>query len=567
MDELTRWKDRVRQPGVREWTAVIAFALAAFQLVLDFRIVNPVAIDWIFSFGSDTAQYYLAFAYYRNAAWHFPLTDMETMLHPVGASFMLADGLPLGAIPLKAINWALPRDFQFYGAWLLSSVVLSAVFAKVVLERLLKSRALIWAGIAVITLAPPFVARFAHCHLAAHWMLLASFWTVMEDRGLPKWRIWLLSAASLFVQPYLFVLVSGILTGAFFRHRRERIRLAAPAAIWLLLVALAAWVLGYFELRQSTSAYTDGLFADFFALFGAMGTSSVVPDLPAGEVYARVWNGKAEGFAYLGLGGILLFIALVTLLGAAIWPRRAAPPLHPTWLVLGLLSLAFALLAISPSPVVLGHKYEGIPPLMRALEPFFVRLRSAGRFIWPLFYYVLLFGLQAAEHWLARVHFRFAVPAGALLLLTAQAADVGPWLAKKGRTRALTHPERVPEIPPTLRARYSRATRFLVFDPPIERVYETPADPWRQRDPWRKREGYYPLALFGARRGLVTNTDFKATARLTQEQEAAVTRYATDLRGKPVPADVMLVTPEDVYGTLPAGSGSAGSTPPRRAAD
>jgi hypothetical protein len=102
------------------------FALAAFQLVLDFKILPPAAIDWIFAFSYDTAQYYLAFAYYRNAAWHFPLTDMETMLHPVGASFTLADGIPLLAIPLKTVSWALPADFQFYGAWLFSCVVGSA---------------------------------------------------------------------------------------------------------------------------------------------------------------------------------------------------------------------------------------------------------------------------------------------------------------------------------------------------------------------------------------------------------------------------------------------------------
>jgi hypothetical protein len=73
----------ILRPRVRDWLLLLVAAFAAFELVLDFRILPPTAIDWIFSFGFDTAQYYLAFAYYRNSAWHFPLTDMETMLHPV----------------------------------------------------------------------------------------------------------------------------------------------------------------------------------------------------------------------------------------------------------------------------------------------------------------------------------------------------------------------------------------------------------------------------------------------------------------------------------------------------
>lgn len=540
---LARAREWLRRPRVREWLAVVAFALAAFELVLDFRIVRPTAIDWIFSFAGDTTQYYLAFAYYRNADWHFPLTNMETMLHPVGASFMLADGIPLVAIPLKALRSILPRDFQFYGAWLLGCVVLLAVYAKLVLERLLTSRPLIWAGIVVITLAPPFVARFLHCHLASHWMLLASFLAVMDERGLPKRRIWGLSTASLFIQPYLFVMVSGILAGAFWVHRREGRRLLAPAFVWLVLVGLSAWVLGYFGLGRTVAGNPDALFADAASLFSAMGTSSIVPDLPFRELFGRVAQGRAEGYAYLGLGGVLLFVALVTALVTRLVSAPLAPRLHPAWVVLAPGVLAMAVFAVSPSPIVFGHRYDGIPALTELVAPFTGRLRSTGRFVWPLFYFVLVFGLQAAEQWLARVRVPRAAWAGALLLVGAQAGDIGPWLVRKGKVEALTHPPRLERIPASVRSRFSKKTRYLVFDPPLERRYRG------QPDPWHKRDGYYPIAVFGARKRLTTNTDFRASSRLTDETRDAVARYTSRLKKGPLPPDVVVVTPADFYGT------------------
>jgi hypothetical protein len=554
--ELVRWVKTWRLPG---WLGLTLVSVFAFQLVLDFRILPPTAIDWIFSFHSDTAQYYLAFAYYRNSAWHFPLTHLDTMLYPVGASFMQADGIPLLAIPLKLVSAILPVDFQFYGAWLFSCIALTAVFAKLLLERLLTSRALIWAGTLLIALAPPLVARFGHCHLAAHWLLLAAFWTVMETRALPVKRIWLFSTLAFFVQPYLFAIVSGVLVTAFWVHRRERRRLLVGAFVWLVAILLSAWVLGYFALGRSDAGQGNNLHADLTALFSSMGTSTIVPALPMAGEFRRVWHGKAEGYAYLGLGGILLFVLLLAQLFASRFSKRGLARLHPSWVVLGVASLALAAFAISPSPNLLGHRFGGIAFLTELIDPVTARLRSAGRFIWPLYYFVLLFGLQALENWLDRLELRRATWASALVLLGFQAADIGPWLVGRGQRAALVNPLPLEVLPEVVRSRYSKATRTLVFDPPIQRMF------CRGRgDEWQDRSAYYPLALFGARNDLRVNTDFRASSRLTWKEIEAVCAFAEKTRqASPPSPDVMVVTPADAK--LIAAAAEARATAAREA--
>jgi hypothetical protein len=526
------------RPSVRDACVVLFLALAAFELVLDFKILSPTALDWIFAFDADTSQYYLAFAYYRNAAWHLPLTDMETMLHPIGASFTLADGIPLLAIPLKAIRWALPADFQYFGVWLFSCVFLSAFFAKLVVSRLVNSAALQWAGTLLIALAPPFVVRFGHCHLAAQWLILAAFWTALDANSLPKWRIWAFSTMSLFVQPYLFVMVSGLLAGNFWFHRGNRRQLLIGGGIWLVLLAVAAWLLGYFGLRESTAPQSARYFADVMTLVSASDTSSVVPNLPMSRPTAWMPKGQAEGYAYLGLGGMLLFVALVSRVISTRVSRAGTTRLHATSVVLALLCLLMAAFAISPSPLVLGQRTEGIPELTALISPITARLRSAGRFIWPLYYYLLVFGMQGVEQWLERIRLKGKDIFAALLLVGAQAADLGPWLFEQGQNVALTRPPPLPRVPRAIEEGVSDKTRYMVFDPPPARE-KCPGQP-------KWKGPYYHLALFGARQGLIVNTDFKASARLADEELTAICVYTERIRAaRPLPEDVLLVVPKN----------------------
>jgi hypothetical protein len=156
---------------------------------------------------------------------------------------------------------------------------------------------------------------------------------------------------------------------------------------------------------------------------------------------------------------------------------------------------------------------------------------------------VLLFGLQALEGWLSRLKLAHAGLIGAVLLVGAQGADIGPWLYGKGQRGSVTRPPRLAAVSPAVKSRFSKATRIMAFDPPVERLYCG-----ARGELWQKRSAYYPLAVFGARKRLIVNTDFRASSRLTREQISAVCDYGAKIKALPKPPpDVMLVTPDDVY--------------------
>jgi len=519
----------------RENYLLFALAAFAFELVLDFRILPPSSLNWMFEFDSDTTQYYFAAAFFRNSHWHFPIGGMETMLHPVGASFTLADAVPLLGIVTKALSPLLSTDFQYFGLWLFGCLWLSAVFAKRLFAQVGVTPALAWAGTALITLAPPLVARFGHCGLSAHWLLLAAFSLVLEVDALPKRRIALLAALALFLSSYLFAMVNALLLATFVVHRRSRREVLLGVAGWLSAIVLAAWVLGYFGLRSTTGLLVDKYYGDLTALFASAGVSSIVPKIPLRGAIGRMKDGTGEGFAYLGLGGILLFLALVTRV-ALPWLRRgSARNLHPNALVLAVPCLLMACYAVSPSPFILGERYDGWAALTELIHPIALRLRAPGRFWWPFFYYVLVFGIRAVDRFAAELELprvQSATVAAAALVLC-QAADVGPWFYGHGRNRAFRHPPELPAIAADVEARFTKDTRYLIFDPPVLRIPCSGMSRWVQP--------YYSLALYAARHGLTVNTDFRATARLPPDDHSKVCRYTRKLRQKPLPPDMVRV--------------------------
>jgi hypothetical protein len=112
--------------------------------------------------------------------------------------------------------------------------------------------------------------------------------------------------------------------------------------------------------------------------------SRVLPDI-AGT------PGSPEGFAYLGLAGLL--ITPFSLVGIWMVAKKSPSALG----LAALFSLLLLSLALSPTVAFASREifsYE-VPEL---LDPIYSTFRASGRFIWPIAYIVLLLGLYGLDH-------------------------------------------------------------------------------------------------------------------------------------------------------------------------
>jgi hypothetical protein len=496
------WRRLRTNPTLHEALGCLLIALVVVSATLDLKILNPVFIDWCLNWaGHDISNYYLSFAYYRHSSWTFPnITQIDTLFHPIGATVVLMDGLPLLSVPLKLVQRLLPERFQFLGLWLLACHSLQAFVGLRVLKRFEVSPALAWCGAILLTAAPPLIMRHEHTQLCAHFLVIASLYAALSPR--PTWLLVVLPTLALWIHAYWVVICFPFLALGqlrFLRTRGDWLRVLLTA----IPLGLSLWLLGYLNMSKTDASGFGVYVSDLSTFYNPMGFSAFLPNLP---VARRAY----EGFAYLGLAGFVL--VLPCLLGIVLPTPRVS---RATLACVVALCIVLGLFAVSPVPQFQGRQVAEFKELYSLLEPIGTRFRSTGRFIWPLYYLILLFGLKGLQGLLRS---RLASWSCAVALVALQVADLGPAYLRMGRDAALTE-DTDWQVPAEVQAQLTADSRFLVFWPPVK--VDCGGKIWRRN--------YFAYALFGAEHGLTTNSDF-GQARLAPEDARRVCRWSKRIR-------------------------------------
>lgn len=496
---LSNWQaSRVRDVTVR-LAATFVLAVIVFALTLDFKILNPTHIDWCLSTDSDVTIYFFSFAYYRHAPWAFPITSISTLFQPVGSSLILMDGLPLVAVPLKVFERLLPARFQFLGLWLFLGIWLQGLCA----ERLFRALKLpsMWrcVGVILAVTAPPFIGRFGHVALSSHWVILLAMAAACSDSA-GVW-LWLAPTLALWIHPYLLAMVLPItLVGQLRLLRKPKAALRLAAMLGALLASL--WVLGYFGMHETRGRGFYKFSGDLSSFFNGMGKARF---LPGHDLGLDAW----EGSAYLGCGGLLL--AAVFVAGCLI-PRVRRRSVQNYWLLA--VCCLMAAYSFGVAPHYLGVELFSLDAVGDLIEPIATRFRASGRFIWPLFYYLLCFGLSTLKGLIDSVAWQLV---SAPAVLAVQLIDIWPNLLDTSKRPELLAEGNVREVPEAIQKQLTPATRLILFMPPIK----APCGP-----AWRGR--YQDLAWFGALHGLATNANL-GEGRKSASDAAQVCRYTWNM--------------------------------------
>ena len=237
------------------------------------------------------------------------------------------------------------------------------------------------------------------------WRYGLSFWNIVDGCGVVLGLS--CSVVAMLVHLYIVAMLFPLWAiGLFFRYKGRK-------NFWRLIVDILTVAVVMFIIGYSTGIFSLG-----------------VNNLQSGSIGYYSWNlngfinpsfgstflkkmklasdGQHEGFSYLGLGNLLILpFALYLFLRKDNSRRR-----FNFFLPLGLAALLLSVFALSQKAFIGARPLWEIQ-LPSSLITVFSMFRASGRFIWPVFYLLVLFGLISLIR-----NFRFPSP-GAVIGISA----------------------------------------------------------------------------------------------------------------------------------------------------
>ncbi|HEX7486440.1 MAG TPA: DUF6311 domain-containing protein [Vicinamibacterales bacterium] len=346
--------------------------------------LNPTNVGWVLS--GDLLQHWLGWLLFRNEPWTFPLGRLTAVPYPIGTTIGFTDSNPLVSLLLKPFSSLMPADFQFIGPWLAFCFIMQGYMGAALTSTVTKRPGQQVLGGWLVVLSPVLLARLGHDTLCAHWLLLGLMYLGLRaepDPGSARRSAWLSTGAAMLasaIHPYLATMCWVLAQALYVRLWRSGLMTLARAGAAALATTagmLAVFgAIGYFGKAQLGTMGFGSFSSDLLTLVDPAGFSRV---LPSANLTPFQW----EGLGYLGLGGVALFVAAAVVLarrrpsmGKFIWPVVAACAL-------------MGLYALSSVVTLNGHKVLRVDWLTPRETPF----RASGRFIWPLHYLALMFGV------------------------------------------------------------------------------------------------------------------------------------------------------------------------------
>ncbi len=379
-------------------------------------------VNWIYTTGRDPLQHQLGWEFFRSEPWHFPLGTIETYGYPAGTSLVFLDSIPLMAFFFKLFSPWLGQNFQYFGIWELISVIGQMFIGMLILSQFTRSYLQKVLGASLLVLSPPMIMKaFFHSSLSAHWILLLGIlFVILEYRKQIKHWLWLLLffTAMLIHLYYIPMLLPLWIISRIFHYRND-------ANKWKIIVDLlgvvavimgVGYLTGIFSLdARNLSTYPYGIYSwNLNGFVNPLEFSKILSGLPIGSEF------QSEGFSYLGLGMITLVVVSLIFFFVKDESRKN----WKFFLPFGLAILVYGMFSLS-NHAYLSNTALWSFDLSNQLEDLFSWFRSSGRFIWPVFYLLVLFSLIALVR-----NFKYSAILF-LLVLVVQFFDLQPLISSK----------------------------------------------------------------------------------------------------------------------------------------
>ena len=360
------------------------------------KILDVNYYQWISE--KDPSQFLLGWLFFKNGDfWQNILGLNPDFGYEIAGSIVYTDSIPLVAIFFKIFAKFLPQNFQYFGWWILLCFVLQAVFAMLLLKKITPNFATQFFGSLFFIFSPILLFRIFYCYhfsLGAHFLILAALLLYLrKDFSQALWI--LLFLVSLGIHFYIFVMIFFVYSADVAQRMltaKTKILTKVVAALERMIPAiicslLIMWQYGYFVVgvQNASAALFGATKMNLLSVIDSDGIwSKIIPDQPQGDL-------EYEGFAFLGLGVILMLVILF--LAELFTNKRLAhfnkklcdKKFYPLIFVAFLLTL----MALSHR-ISLGSTELVNIEISDTLAAFLGIIRSSGRMFWATYYLILL---------------------------------------------------------------------------------------------------------------------------------------------------------------------------------
>ena len=369
------------------YTALSIFLLSSifFLYFTGGKIFAIDNVEWLLP--DDSKYHYLSWLFFQETPFfQFPIFDNPSFGMEFSSSLSLNDAIPVMALFFKIFNVFLPFESQYFGLWIFICFFLQAFFSFNLLKKFSSNTSLCIIFSLFFVIAPAFLWRlWGHYALLAHWLILLSFiFYFNKEFKITNWII--LIILGLLINPYITAMLFPIFfTDIYNRLKNKELNPSDALKHFSLLVVFTAAALSLFGYLSIGSSVGTGGYSNYrFNLNSFVDSdtlwSNIMPDLNSVAM-------DYEGFAFLGIG----IISLILIVGVdLILNKKNFKKGLNSKLVLLLIPCLVMLIFSFTNKVSLNENILFQYDIPLILKPFTKIFRSAGRFCWPIYYYIFL---------------------------------------------------------------------------------------------------------------------------------------------------------------------------------
>ena len=318
--------------------------------------------------------------FYIRDAFSWPIFSVKSMSFPPGTNLVYTDSLPLFGFFSKLLSIIINKEFFYSPIYQLLSWYLNGVLAYLIFYKYTRdSVSSLLVGVFFL-LIPFHIIRFDFfVSLTSHFLILTCFYIFFERSKKNEFLKYSIIFVSLGTHFYIFSMcILVIMTRLLINN--QKIKKMIIEFIYIILSSLFFMhFYGYF-LTGNPGAF------DNYGIFSTNTLSLINPPLEGlfGSLVGNfnIMPGQYEGFAWLGLGGVILFIVVILNYKKYLYKNN-----------LFFLFLIFLILLFSLSnKIYFGNKLLIEFPIPIYLKNFLNIWQSSGRFIWIVAYIILISG-------------------------------------------------------------------------------------------------------------------------------------------------------------------------------